>query len=248
MITVWSGSSPPPSEPIPVPDLAHLEVFTSRTQEEGRERYRVHLGYFDDPTAAARVLPRVRQFYPSAWVVPASRHRPLARLNGRPKPWAATAPAALECDAANTQAGAPAAEPTRLDLDFRDEISLDTGEVLALLEEFESQVSPGELELAPAAPPSTPVELAEVPVAVTAPAEVIASAEVAALVVVAAPPVAATASTMPASTHQLSAFSRYSIQEWCADEPVAPQAPAERSWLQRLPILTRFSKRRRAKT
>src|SRR5450756_1637097 len=80
MITVWSGSLPPHLEPLPVPELAHLDVFTSRSSEEGRERYRLHVGYFADPTAAERVLPRVREIYPSAWVVPASRHRPLVRL------------------------------------------------------------------------------------------------------------------------------------------------------------------------
>ncbi|MGA2191207.1 MAG: hypothetical protein ABSH33_22045, partial [Steroidobacteraceae bacterium] len=80
MITVWSGSSPPPLEPLAVPELAHLEVFTSRSSEEGRQRYRLHVGYFDDPSAAERVLPRVREIYPCAWVVPASRHRPLVRM------------------------------------------------------------------------------------------------------------------------------------------------------------------------
>ena len=87
MITVWAGSSPPPpGESIGVPELAHLEVFTSRSSEDGRDRYRLHVGYFPDTTAAKRVLPRVREVYPSAWVVPADRHGPLARLKSPTKP------------------------------------------------------------------------------------------------------------------------------------------------------------------
>jgi hypothetical protein len=160
MITVWSGSSPPPLEPLPVPELAHLDVFTSRSSEEGRERYRLHVGYFADPIVAERVLPRVREIYPSAWVVPASRHRPLARLKAlamqawtadpdsrvtpnAPLPRAAhLEPAVLEFpefDAASAQASVLTAErKPPADAPLSDEISLDPGEILALLEEPDS--------------------------------------------------------------------------------------------------------------
>jgi SPOR domain len=80
MITVWAGSVPPPLETLRLPELAHLDVFVSRTSEEGRQRYRVHVGYFPDISAAKRVLPQLRKIYPSAWIVPADRHRRLGRI------------------------------------------------------------------------------------------------------------------------------------------------------------------------
>jgi hypothetical protein len=80
MITLWAGSSPPVLQRLPDAQLQHLAVFSSRSREEGRERFRLHVGYFDDLSAAERTLHRVRQWYPSAWAVPAERHAALARL------------------------------------------------------------------------------------------------------------------------------------------------------------------------
>jgi hypothetical protein len=80
MITLWAGSLPPVLARLPDAQLQHLAVFSSRSREEGRERFRLHLGYFDDLSAAERTLDRVRQWYPCAWAVPAERHAALARL------------------------------------------------------------------------------------------------------------------------------------------------------------------------
>ena len=80
MITLWAGSLPPVLARLPDTQLQHLAIFSSRSREEGRERFRLHLGYFDDLSAAERTLYRVRQWYPSAWAVPAERHATLARL------------------------------------------------------------------------------------------------------------------------------------------------------------------------
>jgi hypothetical protein len=80
MITLWAGSLPPVLARLPDAQLQHLAVFSSRSREEGRERFRLHVGYFDDLSAAERTLHRVRQWYPSAWAVPAERHIALARL------------------------------------------------------------------------------------------------------------------------------------------------------------------------
>jgi hypothetical protein len=80
MITLWAGSLPPVLARLPDAQLRHLAVFTSRSREEGRERFRLHVGYFDDLSAAEPILDRVRQWYPSAWAVPAERHAALARL------------------------------------------------------------------------------------------------------------------------------------------------------------------------
>jgi hypothetical protein len=80
MITLWAGSLPPALARLPDAQLRHLAVFSSRSREEGRERFRLHVGYFDDLPAAERILGRVREWYPSAWAVPAERHAALARL------------------------------------------------------------------------------------------------------------------------------------------------------------------------
>ena len=77
MITLWAGSLPPVLARLPDAQLQHLAVFSSRSREEGRERFRLHVGYFDDLSAAERTLHRVRQWYPSAWAVPAERHAAL---------------------------------------------------------------------------------------------------------------------------------------------------------------------------
>jgi hypothetical protein len=82
IINLWAGSSPPALARLPHLEFQHLEVFTSRTREEGRERFRLHVGYFDNPQVAERILKRVRDVYPTAWVVPADRHLPVARLKG----------------------------------------------------------------------------------------------------------------------------------------------------------------------
>jgi hypothetical protein len=83
MITLWAGSLPPVLARLPDAQLQHLAVFSSRSREEGRERFRLHVGYFDDLPAAEGILDRVRQWYPSAWAVPAERHAALARLPAR---------------------------------------------------------------------------------------------------------------------------------------------------------------------
>jgi hypothetical protein len=43
-------------------------VFRSRRVEDGRDRYRLHVGYFESREDAQRVLPFVRARYPASWV------------------------------------------------------------------------------------------------------------------------------------------------------------------------------------
>ncbi|MGO8856057.1 MAG: hypothetical protein ACLQO1_10155 [Steroidobacteraceae bacterium] len=249
MITVWSGSSPPPLEPLPIPGLAHLEVFTSRSSEDGRERYRLHVGYFADPTAAERVLPRVREIYPSAWVVPASRHRPLARLKALAmQGWTADPDSPVTPNAPLPRAALlePAQPKPPADVALSDEISLNMGEILALLEESDSpapsladsltadpgaEIRPEDVELAPANP------VLEIDALAASPAAQMLSAE---------SPVAITAPPRAASPELLSAFSRYSVEDWCAEAPAAAEAAVARSWLKRLPKFTRLAAKRRA--
>ncbi len=49
-------------------EFAGLSVFRSRTIEDGRERFRLHLGYFSSGSDAESVLAEVRRYYPSALV------------------------------------------------------------------------------------------------------------------------------------------------------------------------------------
>jgi hypothetical protein len=52
------------------PDHAGLKRFTffvSRRREEGRERFRLHMGYFESQEDAERLLDIVREIYPGAW-------------------------------------------------------------------------------------------------------------------------------------------------------------------------------------
>ncbi len=73
VITLFSSLMPMPLE---VPDprgLEGLAVFRSRRVEDGRERFRLHLGYFDSRTDAEDALPVVQKHFPSAWVASAPR-------------------------------------------------------------------------------------------------------------------------------------------------------------------------------
>src|ERR1700735_4191175 len=52
------------------PDHAGLKRFTffvSRRREEGRERFRLHMGYFNTQEEAEQLLDIVRGIYPGAW-------------------------------------------------------------------------------------------------------------------------------------------------------------------------------------
>ena len=65
------------------PDLAELKRFTffvSRRFEEGRERFRLHMGYFTTLAEAEEWLAVVREIYPGAWAgeAPGKKLRELA--------------------------------------------------------------------------------------------------------------------------------------------------------------------------
>ncbi len=49
------------------PALEQFKFFVSRRREDGRERFRMHMGYFPSLAAAEEWLPVVREVYPSAW-------------------------------------------------------------------------------------------------------------------------------------------------------------------------------------
>jgi hypothetical protein len=57
--------------PLTVPfrhELVGFTVFRSRSFEHGRERFRLHLGYFESEQRAEDALTVVRKHYPDAWI------------------------------------------------------------------------------------------------------------------------------------------------------------------------------------
>ena len=49
-------------------ELVGFTVFRSRSFEHGRERFRLHLGYFESERRAEEALSVVREHYPAAWI------------------------------------------------------------------------------------------------------------------------------------------------------------------------------------
>jgi hypothetical protein len=78
------GSTTPVS--LTPPDHAGLKRFTffvSRRREDGRERFRLHMGYFESQEDAERLLDIVREIYPGAWagLAPGQRLRAKAEAD-----------------------------------------------------------------------------------------------------------------------------------------------------------------------
>src|SRR5215510_11270718 len=67
IITLTSSTMPMALEVPAIPELTGLAVFRSRHVEDGRDRFRLHIGYFDSIDAAEAVLPAVRTHFPGAW-------------------------------------------------------------------------------------------------------------------------------------------------------------------------------------
>jgi hypothetical protein len=162
------------------PQLAALKrysFFVSRRLEDGRERFRLHMGYFDSLLQAEELLPVVREIYPGAWAGEAPGKRLRARAAaGKPAP---TAPASM-----------PAAP------------MLDAGPSPELLANMPTlSAAPDPHPMPPPVPPPLVLELVPQPARVPPPAPVAPPAPpvvAAAAVPAAAPPRAATA-TAPAA-------------------------------------------------
>jgi hypothetical protein len=73
VINLSSSHTPMPLEMPDVRGFFGLAVFRSRRIEDGRERYRLHLGYFESRADAERALPAVQRSYPTAWIAAAPR-------------------------------------------------------------------------------------------------------------------------------------------------------------------------------
>ena len=81
--------------------LKRFTFFVSRRLEEGRERFRLHMGYFDSQEEAEKILDLVRDVYPAAWagVAPGIKLRARGALAEPPVAEAATpVPATLQLE------------------------------------------------------------------------------------------------------------------------------------------------------
>jgi hypothetical protein len=110
VINLCSSTTPMALTQPQLAELKRYKFFVSRRLEDGRERFRLHMGYFDSLTQAEELLPLVRDIYPGAWAGEA----PGKRLRTRDTGGAAATPkmaVAPTLSAAPTAAPAPFATP-----------------------------------------------------------------------------------------------------------------------------------------
>jgi hypothetical protein len=113
VLNLCSANTPMSLQQVQIPALARFTFFMSRRLEDGRERFRLHMGYFTTLAEAQEWLPVVREVFPSAWVgeMPGKRLPQVARAAGRLPSAPATqtvgaAPAAAPVERAPARAAA----------------------------------------------------------------------------------------------------------------------------------------------
>ena len=106
VINLTSSTTPMALSQPKDPTLSQFSFFVSRRLEDGRERFRLHMGYFETMQAAEEMLVVVRDVYPGAWASEA----PGKKLRGGKPQASAAAPAPAKPTAA-TPAPAPTPAP-----------------------------------------------------------------------------------------------------------------------------------------
>jgi hypothetical protein len=110
VINLTSSTTPMALSQPKDPTLAQYTFFVSRRREDGRERFRLHMGYFETLQSAEEMLQVVREVYPSAWAGEAPGKK--LRANAPATPAAATpAPAPKAAAPAASPAAPPAEKP-----------------------------------------------------------------------------------------------------------------------------------------
>jgi len=95
VINLCASTSPMALTHPTTPELKRFTFFVTRQREDGRERFRLHMGYFPTQLEAEELLAKVRDIYPAAWAGPAPS-TPAALRRSRPEGVPApTAPAAV---------------------------------------------------------------------------------------------------------------------------------------------------------
>ena len=84
VINLCASTTPAGLEQPTDPALKQYRFFVSRRREEGRERFRLHMGYFPSQEAAERMLAVVRDVYPAAWAGAAPGQKLRARAAADP--------------------------------------------------------------------------------------------------------------------------------------------------------------------
>src|SRR5438445_5795422 len=67
VLNLCSSTTPMALAQADLPELKRFTFFVSRRFEEGRERFRLHMGYFSTLAEAEEWLSVVREIYPGAW-------------------------------------------------------------------------------------------------------------------------------------------------------------------------------------
>ncbi|MGB8692807.1 MAG: hypothetical protein WCD08_04785, partial [Steroidobacteraceae bacterium] len=88
--------------------LKRFTFFVSRRREDGRERFRLHMGYFSSQEEAEKLLDVVRDIYPAAWAGVAPGQQLRSRTPAAPAPAAVAAPASAAAPATTPSATEPA--------------------------------------------------------------------------------------------------------------------------------------------
>lgn len=107
VINLCSSTSPVALTPPDHAGLKRFSFFVSRRREESRERFRLHMGYFDTQEEAEKLLDIVREIYPGAWagLAPGQKLRAAAAQNVAP------AAPAIATEVAPAQLDAPGQTP-----------------------------------------------------------------------------------------------------------------------------------------
>lgn len=105
VINLCSSSTPMALPRADLPELKRFNFFVSRRFEEGRERFRLHMGFFATQAEAENWLVLVREVYPGAWTGEA----PGKKLRAR----AVAAAEEQAAHAAGPRPAAPEGEPAR---------------------------------------------------------------------------------------------------------------------------------------
>jgi hypothetical protein len=71
VINLCASTSPMALTHPSTPELKKHTFFVTRQREDGRERFRLHMGYFTSQQEAEALLASVRDIYPAAWAGPA---------------------------------------------------------------------------------------------------------------------------------------------------------------------------------
>src|SRR5579863_2860957 len=67
VLNLCSSTTPMALAQTELPELKRFTFFVSRRFEEGRERFRLHMGFFETQAEAEEWLNVVREIYPGAW-------------------------------------------------------------------------------------------------------------------------------------------------------------------------------------